>query len=68
LLQPPGTTTITFLIWTLLHTGVESHLAGVALVMLLVITAAAFCAVAVVRLALLSGSALSGASSARSHR
>jgi iron(III) transport system permease protein len=38
LLQPPGLTTITFRIWTLLHTGVESHLAGVALVTLSVIT------------------------------
>ena len=38
LLQPPGVTTITFRIWTLLHTGVESHLAGVALVTLGVIT------------------------------
>jgi iron(III) transport system permease protein len=37
LLQPPGVTTITFRIWTLLHTGVESHLAGVALVTLAVI-------------------------------
>jgi iron(III) transport system permease protein len=38
LLQPPGVTTITFRIWTLLHTGVESHLAGVALITLGVIT------------------------------
>ncbi len=68
LLQPPGTTTITFLIWTLLHTGVESHLAGVALVMLLVITAAAFCAVAVVRLAVRGSSALFVASPALSRR
>ena len=45
LLQPPGITTITFRIWTLLHTGVESHLAGVALVTLAVIAAAACCAV-----------------------
>jgi iron(III) transport system permease protein len=45
LVQPPGTTTITFLIWTLLHTGVESHLAGVALIMLAVIALAAFFAV-----------------------
>jgi iron(III) transport system permease protein len=68
LLQPPGTTTITFLIWTLLHTGVESHLAGVALVMLLVMTAAAFFAVTVVRLAVRGGIAISGALSARSGR
>lgn len=37
LLQPPGITTITWRIWTLLHTGVESHLAGVALITLGVI-------------------------------
>ena len=36
--SPPGVTTITFRIWSLLHTGVESHLAGVALVTLGVIT------------------------------
>jgi iron(III) transport system permease protein len=41
LVQPPGITTITFRIWTLLHTGVESHLAGVALVMLCVVASAA---------------------------
>jgi iron(III) transport system permease protein len=45
IVQPPGTTTITFLIWTLLHTGVESHLAGVAVIMLAVIVVAALCAV-----------------------
>jgi iron(III) transport system permease protein len=39
LLLPPGVTTITFHLWTLLHTGVESHLAGVALVTLAVIAA-----------------------------
>jgi iron(III) transport system permease protein len=50
IVQPPGTITITFLIWTLLHTGVESHLAGVALVMLAVLSCAAFCAVLGVRL------------------
>jgi iron(III) transport system permease protein len=37
LLQPPGIITITFHIWTLLHVGVESRLAGVALVTLTVI-------------------------------
>ncbi|WP_165250774.1 ABC transporter permease [Paludisphaera soli] len=31
LLTPPGVSTISLLIWSLLHTGVESHLAGVAL-------------------------------------
>lgn len=34
LVLPPGLTTITFRLWALLHTGVESHLAGVALVTL----------------------------------
>ena len=33
-LLPPGMTTISMRVWTLLHTGVESHLAGVTLVML----------------------------------
>jgi iron(III) transport system permease protein len=45
LVQPPGVTTITVRIWTLLHTGVESHLAGVALVMLAVVAAAGLLAV-----------------------
>jgi iron(III) transport system permease protein len=45
LVQPPGVTTITFRIWTLLHTGVESHLAGVALVMLSVVAGASLVAV-----------------------
>jgi len=31
LVTPPGVSTISQLIWSLLHTGVESHLAGVAL-------------------------------------
>jgi iron(III) transport system permease protein len=44
LLQPPGVTTITYRIWALLHTGVESHLAGVALVTLGVIGLAALVA------------------------
>ena len=55
LLQPPGVTTITFRIWTLLHTGVESHLAGVALVTLTVIIVAATAAVVGLRLLLSSG-------------
>ena len=54
LLQPPGVTTITFRIWTLLHTGVESHLAGVALVTLSVIVAAATAAILGLRLLLTS--------------
>jgi iron(III) transport system permease protein len=44
LLQPPGLTTITFHIWTLLHVGVESRLAGVALVTLAVIAVIALVA------------------------
>ena len=31
LVAPPGTMPLTVLIWSLLHSGVESHLAGVAL-------------------------------------
>ena len=53
---------MTFLIWTLVHTGVESHLASVALVMLLVMTVAAVCAIVVVRLAVRGSNALSGSS------
>jgi iron(III) transport system permease protein len=34
LVAPPGTGLISIEIWSLLHTGVESHLAGVALVVL----------------------------------
>ena len=54
LLQPPGITTITFRIWTSLHTGVESHLAGVALVTLAVLAIAALSAVLGLRLLLSS--------------
>ncbi len=54
LLQPPGITTITFRIWTLLHTGVESHLAGVALITLAVLTIAALLAVLGLKVLLLS--------------
>jgi iron(III) transport system permease protein len=39
---PPGTGLIAIEIWSLLHTGVESHLAGVALVMLAMITLCGF--------------------------
>jgi iron(III) transport system permease protein len=35
-------------IWSLLHTGVESHLAGVALIMLLVVATAGLLAAAAV--------------------
>ncbi len=55
LLQPPGVTTITFRIWTLLHTGVESHLAGVALVTLSVLAIAAIGPVIGLRLLLAPG-------------
>lgn len=37
LATPPGTPPVSVLLWGLLHTGVESHLAGVALVILMVI-------------------------------
>jgi iron(III) transport system permease protein len=42
LVAPPGTGLIAIEIWSLLHTGVESHLAGVALVMLAVIALCGF--------------------------
>jgi iron(III) transport system permease protein len=44
LVTPPGVPPITFVIWTLLHVGVESHLAGVALVMLGAVAVAAVAA------------------------
>jgi iron(III) transport system permease protein len=48
LAAPPGTQPMSVLIWGLLHTGVESHLAGVALIMLIVVaTAGLFAAGAV---------------------
>ncbi len=40
LVVPPGTTLLAVRVWELLHTGVESHLAGVGLVMLGAIAAA----------------------------
>jgi iron(III) transport system permease protein len=40
LVTPPGTVPITVVIWGLLHTGVESHLAGVVLVMLAIVASA----------------------------
>jgi len=40
LATPPGVPPMSVVIWSLLHTGVESHLAGVALIMLLVVAAA----------------------------
>lgn len=49
LIVPPGVETISQLIWSLLHTGVESHLAGVALTTLAVIAAAGCLAAALLR-------------------
>jgi iron(III) transport system permease protein len=40
LVAPPGTTPLTVVIWSLLHTGVESQLAGVALILLAAIAGA----------------------------
>jgi iron(III) transport system permease protein len=40
LVTPPGTEILSVLVWGLLHTGVESHLAGVGLVMLAAFAAA----------------------------
>ncbi len=40
LVTPPGLNPLSVLIWGLLHTGVESHLAGVVLVMLCAVAAA----------------------------
>ena len=45
LVAPPGTMPLTVLIWSLLHSGVESQLAGVALIMLAAIAAAGTLAV-----------------------
>ena len=44
LVAPPGTPPMPVVIWSLLHTGVESHLSGVALIMLIVVAAAGICA------------------------
>ena len=48
LATPPGVQPMSVLIWGLLHTGVESHLAGVALIMLGAITTAGLLAAAAV--------------------
>jgi iron(III) transport system permease protein len=48
LVAPPGTPPLSVVIWSLLHTGVESHLAGVALLMLLVVACAGLLAAAAV--------------------
>jgi iron(III) transport system permease protein len=49
LAAPPGTQPMSVLIWSLLHTGVESHLSGVALIMLTVIAAAGLFAIGAVQ-------------------
>ena len=46
LATPPGIEPMSVFIWGLLHTGVESHLSGVALIMLAVIAAAGLAAAA----------------------
>jgi iron(III) transport system permease protein len=46
LVAPPGMDILSVLVWGLLHTGVESHLAGVGLVMLAAFAAAGLLAVA----------------------
>jgi iron(III) transport system permease protein len=40
LVYPPGTTPLSVVVWGLLHTGVESHLAGVGVILLATIAAA----------------------------
>jgi iron(III) transport system permease protein len=49
LTAPPGTQPVSVLIWGLLHTGVESHLSGVALIMLMVVAASGLVAALAVR-------------------
>jgi len=49
LVAPPGTEPMSVLIWGLLHTGVESHLSGVALIMLLAVAAAGLLATLAIR-------------------
>jgi iron(III) transport system permease protein len=49
LVLPPGLTTLSARVWQLLHTGVESHLAGVALWLLLVYALAAAAVAAAAR-------------------
>ncbi len=45
---PPGVPPVSVVIWALLHTGVESHLAGVALIVLLVVAASGVSATAAI--------------------
>jgi iron(III) transport system permease protein len=40
LVYPPGTTPLSVVVWSLLHTGVESHLAGVGLILMATIASA----------------------------
>ncbi len=49
LVMPPGVLTMSFFIWSLLHTGVDSHLAGVALIMLIVVASAGLVAASAIR-------------------
>jgi iron(III) transport system permease protein len=49
LAAPPGTQPMSVVIWGLLHTGVESHLSGVALIMLFVVASAGLFAAGAVR-------------------
>jgi iron(III) transport system permease protein len=49
LAAPPGIQPMSVLIWALLHTGVESHLSGVALIMLAVVATAGCIALLAVR-------------------
>jgi iron(III) transport system permease protein len=49
LVTPPGVTPLAVVIWSLLHTGVESHTAGVVLVMLAAVAAAGLFAMLTLR-------------------
>jgi iron(III) transport system permease protein len=49
LVAPPGVPPMSMVIWSLLHTGVESHLAGVALIVLAVIASAGLASALAVR-------------------
>jgi iron(III) transport system permease protein len=49
LVTPPGVTPLPVVIWSLLHTGVESHTAGVVLVMLAAVAIAGLCALLTLR-------------------
>jgi iron(III) transport system permease protein len=49
LVAPPGVQPMSVFLWHLLHTGVESHLSGVALILLIAIAAAGLFAAAALR-------------------